>query len=266
MTAEQIEKEHQADLQRIKNFRLMDDDFMTKCFEGSPECTELVLKIVLGKDLSVVSAQTQVFVENLVDRSVRLDILAADADGTYYDIEIQRADRGAGEKRARFHSSMMDARLLDKGRAFDALPETYIVFITEKDVRKGGLPLYHIERVVQETGELFDDAEHILYVNGEYRGEDPIGKLMHDFSCSDPAKMHYASLAARTKYFKESEEGIHTMCRAMEDMRNETAARVARETAIRMLSMGRYGIDEVSDISGLSQEEVKKLQGDQMRQ
>ena len=36
------------------------------------------------------------------------------------------------------------------------------------------------------TGKLFDDGEHILYVNSSYRGEDEIGRLMHDFTCTDP--------------------------------------------------------------------------------
>ena len=40
MTVEEIERKHQEDLRRIRNFRLMDDDFMTKCFEGDPRYIE----------------------------------------------------------------------------------------------------------------------------------------------------------------------------------------------------------------------------------
>ena len=44
----------------IENFRLMDDDFMSKCFENAPECIELILQIILGKkDLKVVKSQTE---------------------------------------------------------------------------------------------------------------------------------------------------------------------------------------------------------------
>lgn len=35
-TAEQIDRRHQEDLQRLRGFRLLDDDFLTKCFEGDP--------------------------------------------------------------------------------------------------------------------------------------------------------------------------------------------------------------------------------------
>jgi len=76
---------------------------------------------------------------------------------------------------------------------------------------------------VHDTNESFDDGSHILYVNGAYRDETPIGKLMHDFSCTDPADMYYGLLADRVRFFKESKEGVAIMCKAMEDMRNQAA-------------------------------------------
>ena len=76
----------------------------------------------------------QVFVENLLNRSVRFDILATDSTGAKMNVEIQRSDRGAGKKRARYNSSMLDASLLEKGKKFEELPETYVIFIAEHDV------------------------------------------------------------------------------------------------------------------------------------
>lgn len=256
---ETIDRKHQEDLQRLRGFRLMDDDFLTKCFEGNTECIELVLRIVLDMpDLNVLDVRTQVFVENLLNRSVRLDVLATDSAGRKFNIEIQRADKGAGRKRARYNSSMMDANLLKKGEDFDNLPETYVVFITENDVMRKGKPLYQIERCILETGERFEDGTHILYVNGAYRDESPIGKLMHDFSCTNPSDMYYDVLADRVKFFKESKEGIAVMCKAMEDMRKDSL----KEVALRMLKAGKYALDEIAAISGLSLDEVKKLNAD----
>lgn len=45
---------------------------------------------------------------------------------------------------------------------------------------------------------------------------------MHDFKCTDPSEMHYEILAERTRFFKESKEGVLTMCRSMEKMREES--------------------------------------------
>ncbi len=72
---EQIDQKHQEDLQRLRGFRLLDDDFLTKCFEGDTASIELVLQIVLEKlDLKVLDVRTQVFVENLLNRSVKLTL------------------------------------------------------------------------------------------------------------------------------------------------------------------------------------------------
>ena len=260
---ETLDCKYQEDLQRLRGFRLMDDDFLTKCFEGNTECIELVLRIVLDmSDLNVLDVRTQVFVENLLNRSVRLDVLATDSAGRKFNIEIQRADKGAGRKRARYNSSMMDANLLKKGEDFDNLPETYVVFITENDVIGKGFPLYQIERSILETGERFEDGTHILYVNGAYRDESPIGKLMHDFSCTDPSDMYYDVLADRVKFFKENKEGIAVMCKAMEDMRNQTLKEGMINVAKRMLADGTLTLEKIAEYAGLSLDEVKKLKAD----
>ncbi len=264
---EQIDQKHQEDLQRLRGFRLLDDDFLTKCFEGDTASIELVLQIVLEKpDLKVLDVRTQVFVENLLNRSVRFDILATDSTGAKINVEIQRADKGAGRKRARYNSSMMDATLLKKGDDFDNLPETWVVFITENDVIGKGLPLYPVERCFLGTGERFEDGSHILYVNGAYRGDTPIGKLMHDFSCTNAADMYYTTLADRVRFFKESKEGILIMCKVMEDMRKESLQEGLKEGAIntakRMLADGILTLEKIAEYAGLPLDEVKKLKAE----
>ena len=261
---EQIDQKHQEDLQRLRGFRLLDDDFLTKCFEGDTASIELVLQIVLEKpDLKVLDVRTQVFVENLLNRSVRLDILVTDSTGAKLNVEVQCSDKGAGRKRARYNSSMMDANLLKKGKDFDKLPETWVIFITENDVMGKGLPLYPIERCFLGTGERFEDGSHILYVNGAYRSDTPVGKKMHDFSCTDAADMYYGTLADRVRFFKESKEGIEIMCRAMEDMRNQTLKEGAINSAKRMLADGILTLEKIAEYAGLPLDEVKKLKAEQ---
>lgn len=81
-----------------------------------------------------------------------------------------------------------------------------------------------IERVVQETGASFDDGEHILYVNGQYRGNDPVGSLMHDFFCRRPEEMNNAVLAKNVRYYKDDQEGVDYMCRISEEIWNDGKA------------------------------------------
>ena len=40
-TTEQIDQKHQEDLQRLRGFRLLDDDFLTKCFDGDPKYIQI---------------------------------------------------------------------------------------------------------------------------------------------------------------------------------------------------------------------------------
>ena len=126
-----FERKHQEDLQRLRGFRLLDDDFMTKVFEDE-DCAGFLLKIILNRDdLTVKRSNSQYTIKNLQGRSVRLDILAVDKQNRVYNIEIQRNDKGAGIKRARYNSGLLDANVTEPGEEYDALNETYVIFITE---------------------------------------------------------------------------------------------------------------------------------------
>ena len=139
------------------------------------------------------------------------------------------------------------------------LNETYVIFITEHDVLRAGLPMYHIDRVVQETGGLFGDEAHILYVNAQIKDSTALGQLMHDFSCTSAAEMHYPILADRVRYFKEEQEGVATMSRVFEEIARKAEQEKAIKVARRMLTMGKYSYEEISALLDLSVEEVKAL-------
>ena len=218
-------------LERIKNFRLMDDDFMTKCFEGQIAATELIVNTILNVEWRVQSVQTQETIKNLQGRSLRLDIHAVTADGQQVNIEIQRQDKGAAAKRARYHSSILDANTLLAGEGYDKLPDTYVIFITENDVLGYGEPIYFIERYIKDKNAPFSDGAHIVYVNNAISGDTPLGKLMHDFVCTNPEDMYYQILADRVKYFKNNEREKIGMGRAIEELCEEIAQRIAQRVA-----------------------------------
>ena len=262
------ERLHQEDLQRIRGFRLIDDDFLNACFDNYIEGTELLLRIILNRDdITVKSVRTQKVMKNLMGRDIWLDIDAVDSENRELDIEVQRADRGAGWKRARYHSSILDAHLLRPSQDFDELPETYVIFITENDVIGRGEPLYIIERQIVNIGEPFDDGEHIIYVNGASRdGQTELSQLMHDFFCTDPDDMHFKALAEKARFFKQDEKGVAAMCKVMEDMRNEAAREAAIvaawqtkvESVHRWLNMG-LSFEQIAKGEDLSIEQVQEI-------
>lgn len=250
-----LKRKHQEDLHRIRNFRLMDDDFMSKVFED-PSCAQLLLQIVLERqDLRVQNVQSQYELKNLQGRSVRLDILAVDQANRAYNIEVQRSDSGAAVKRARYNSSLLDANLTMKGDSYEQLNETYVIFITEHDVLGDGLPIYHIDRIIRESGKVFGDETHIIYVNAQIQNETALGHLMHDFVCSSAEKMYYATLAERVRYFKEEQKGVVTMCKALEEMRKNERIEVAQ----RLLENGKLSYEDIAMATDLTLEEVKAL-------
>jgi hypothetical protein len=81
--------------------------------------------------------------------------------------------------------------------------------------------MYQIERMNVDDAVIVDDKEHIIIVNGEYEGDDELGRLMHDFKCENPDEMYYEILRNRVRYFKEDEGGQKEMCAIWEEIRND---------------------------------------------
>ena len=269
----EISEELRAEqLEIIKQFRLIDDTFMTVVFQDK-KCAEILLNVILGrKDLVVESVSTQLEIKNLQGRSSRLDIYAVDSTGKQYDVEVQRDNGGADPKRARYNSSLLDANSLKAGADVDNLRENYVIFITEHDVLGGNKPIYTIDRMIREQGNaIFGDGSHIIYVNGEIRDNTELGYLMQDFFCSDPKKMHYEAFAERAGYFKETKEGKSGMCKLMEDFvqkcskeaekqaAEQAVAETSRAFAIELWNDGMRDFEKIAKLTKLPLEEVKKL-------
>ena len=254
------EQKYQEMLQRIRGFRLLDDDFMTKCFSENIEATELVLRIVLDKpDITVVKVQTQYTMKNIMGRSLRLDIYATDSEDKKYNIELQRMDKCAGAKRARYNCSLIDSNILPAGVDVENLAETYVIFITENDVIGWNKPIYHIDRYIKETSDCFNDGSHIIYVNAAYKADTELGKLMHDFTVIEPDDMNFKVLAETASYYKKSKEGIYSMCKAMEEMISDFVTDEKKMAAIRMLERGKLTLMEIAEDLLLPVEVVEEL-------
>jgi len=136
---------------------------------------------------------------------------------------------------------------------------------------QGKQPIYTVERYVtiKKKKVLFGDGSHIIYVNGKYRGNDEIGKLMHDFSCTNPDDMNYEALAKKARFFKQDEKGVAAMCKIMEDMRNEAAREAtqnkAKKTAVHLIKLGKMTLEEIAEATELSLDLVKELESQSMQ-
>ena len=237
MTTQELQKQkdHEDDLIRLRGFRPVDDTFMRILFRDKLPLAEYVLRIITGKDdLHLTKEETQKDLVRLVGaRGLCLDVHGIDDNNQQYDLEVQRADNGARPERARYHASALDVENLSAGQEFEELPTTYIIFITENDIWGAGQAVYPVSKTIAGLNAAFEDRQHVLYVNASYKGDDPIGDLMHDFLCSDPDEMLTPILAEKARFLKTDPKGVDIMCKAMDELREQSIKR-GEEAALLM--------------------------------
>ena len=218
----------------VDDMTLFDDDLMTLVFNQNIPATELLLRIILGRKIQVTDIEVQEELRSPIvgGRDITLDVHAIDVNGDEIDIEVQGSSEGAHVRRPRFHSAVIDSRMLKEGDAFKILKDSYVIFIYKHDKFGKGLPIYRADRVVLETGEPLNDGSHIIYVNGKYKGNDEIGMLMHDFNSKTSDGMYYKELAEGLHHFKETEEGRDVMCESVKKYAEEFAEEYKTEDKI----------------------------------
>ena len=241
---EGLEQRYERYKEKIKHFTIMNDIFMRNVLKEI-SCTEYILQVIMNRTgLKVIDQTLQKDYKNLQGRSAILDCVAKDAENNHFNVEIQGENDGASPKRARYHCGLLDMNLLNPGDLFDSLPETYVIFITKNDVLGYNLPINHIRRRSNETGEIFQEAD----------------------------KMYSNILATRVHQLKETAEGVNQMCQELEEIYNEGVERgeqsgflrgeqsgelkKARETTLALLEKG-MSVKQIAKAVNLSIETIQ---------
>lgn len=252
----------QETVKTVKSYTFMTDRFMTMAFDKP--VAQHILSVIMGKNLIVKSVKTQPVEDDFFSRSCRFDALAEDTTGKIYNIEVQNSDEGAIPRRSRYNCEKLDELLIRKGMSYDDYPETYVIFITKNDVLNGGLPIYHIERHIEETGELFDDGQHIIYVNGENTDTSTaLGQLMVDMQQTDAAKISNKVLADKMTTLKKG-RAFEKMCQEIEKLTAEITAKEQKK-AIKQVAEAYCDAGMESEVTikklinkyGISEDEAK---------
>ena len=210
-------------LEKLKKLTLFDAILFRKAFDLNIPAAETLLRTIMENDkIKVARCKTEYTVTGLASHSVQLDLLATDENGKFFNVEVQTESSGAPPQRARYYSGAVDTGHFPKGEDYNTLFDTYVIFITKEDVLGKGLPIYHVKRTIDETGDTFNDGSYIIYVNGTLSNDNTaLGRLVHDFSCLHSKDIYDETLKECVKRYKETEEGIKTMCTVMEELRNE---------------------------------------------
>lgn len=203
----------------VKDMCLFDNIFMRCCLADDKENIQLMLSIIIPeiKGLKVTEVKTEYDILSLANRSVTLDAYAIDEKGKLYNIEIQKDNKGATGKRARYNGSLMDLDFLKKGKDFEELPTRYVIIISQNGYNCYSEPLQEFV-YTSKSGKLLDDETHIVYVNGKNKENTALGKLMQDLNNKDYETMNYKSLADKVRYYKTTEKGKETMNEKLKEL------------------------------------------------
>ena len=195
-----------------KSMNLFSTPFMRVVFKDE-KATRYVLRILTGKpDLQIQENLTENRISKLDTKDAVLDVIAVDAQGVFYHIEIQLANSDDHIRRVRFYSAMVDSELLEKGTKYQDLPNTFIFYISMNDFMKLGEPIAHVESTIGKRKKTYDDGKRIFYVNAGVDDESEVARLMNYFKLADPNDFSHGELSDRVHLLKCEKEGEEPMC------------------------------------------------------
>lgn len=211
-------------LSKIKLLRPIDDIFFEMMAKDKPFDQEM-LRVILGDDgLIVDDVIVQSDERNLYGRSVRLDALCTLGDGAKCNIEVQRSNNDNHLKRVRYNASMITTRESEPGEDYENIPDVYVVYISEFDLFKKGKTIYHIEKIITETGDMIDDGIHEVFVNTAVNDGTKLAEYMSFFMATEVNSAKFPAITSRMNHLKNTEGGRSSMCKIMEDYIKEKTA------------------------------------------
>ncbi len=243
------------------------DDFMFGAVMSEPEICKGVLELLLRIKIDHIEYPELQKPMNpfYTKKGVRLDVYVADS-GRVFDVECQSYKAESIGKRARYYQSMLDIGSLARGASYTELKESYVIFICLSDPFEAGLPAYTFERRCRESEDvaLGDETHHIIFNAAAYEKEaDPEIKAFLAFVKNNKAESDLTREIATVVQTKKFEQSFINEYLAWTLHDQDVEMRIKKEqalaTARRMLASGKYGMDEISDISGLTMQDIQAL-------
>ncbi|MCM1277656.1 MAG: Rpn family recombination-promoting nuclease/putative transposase [Robinsoniella sp.] len=208
--------------ERTRLLNPIDDDFLKKMAEDTLFCQEVIRTILEDEDLVVLESSSQHTIKNLQGRSVILDILCRAGSGKVINVEVQKENDVDHQRRVRYHASCITANITDTGSKFKDILDLCIIYISKSDFFKEGKTVYHIDRIIRETGTVVENGLQEIYVNASNKDDSNTSKLMTIFTESDAYDdVLFPVTSKRKRYFKEDKKGVAEMCAIMDEIREE---------------------------------------------
>ena len=243
----------------VQQLNIIDDTLFQKMAEDIGFCEEM-LSTILGKPVTVKEVTPQNSVKNLQGRSVVLDALCVSENKKLFNVEVQKANDDDHQRRVRYNASCVTANITEPGMKFRNVPHVCSIYISKFDMFQGGKTVYHIDRVVRETGVVVDNGMQEIYVNTKIDDGTEVAELMHIFTVKDAYDFEkFPKISARKKQFKDSEGGEKEVCELVENYARQVAEQATKATAKRFFENGASYEMVRSSITSLSDEELQEI-------
>ena len=237
----------------------MDDIFFEKLAIDIGFCQEVLQVILQKKDLKVIKTEPQKSLRNVQGRSVIVDVLCEDEKGRYYNIEIQKSNNDEHQRRVRYNGSNIDTYITEKGTHFQDLPELYVIYISDFDVFAKNRVIYHVERILRETGDFIDNGFHEVYVNAQVDDKSEISELMKLFKSSGTeGNKKFPVVSKAIKYLKIGKGRNEIMCKAVEEYAEMKTKEAVKRIVKNMLEKNKSDT-EIMDCVGITEEELAEM-------
>ncbi|MBQ2410710.1 MAG: PD-(D/E)XK nuclease family transposase [Selenomonadaceae bacterium] len=245
----------------------IDDALFVKMAESLKVCQEMLRIFLRDNQLIVLDNVPQSIVKNLQGRSCILDLKCRLSSGKIVHIEVQKADDDDHQRRVRYNSSLLTSNIADPGTKFRDIPDVISVFISKFDVFKRGKAVYHVERIIKETGDKVYNGTQEIYINAEIDDNSDIAKLMKVFVEDSYYDDKFPATSERKRIFKTTEEGVNEMCEVIERNRAEARAEGRAEGRVegqlslltKLVKLNKLTLKEAADAADMTEANFRKL-------
>lgn len=221
----------------------IDDIFFRKMAEHVPFCEEILRVILEDSKLTVTEAVPQYSGTNLQGRSVVLDLKCTLGNGKQVNVEIQKADDDDHQRRVRYNGAVLTTNTTEPGTKFKEVPDVIVVYISRFDVYDKQKTIYHVDRVLRETGDVVTNGFDEIYINATIDDGSDIAELMRIFTEDNAYSEKFPVTSARKRQFKVKEEvDDMTVREEIQQLMDEERAEGRAEGMAEGKSAGKLGV------------------------
>ena len=242
-----------------KELNPIDDIFFKKMAESLAFCQEILQVILEDKGIIVTECTPQFSGTNLQGRTVILDVKCTLGTGEQVNVEVQRSDNDDHQRRVRYNGAVLTANTTDTGSKFSEVPDVIEIYISKFDIFSKGKTVYHIDRVIRETGDVVDNGLREVYVNAAVNDGSDIAELMEVFCKSDSYNDKFPETSKRKRLFKENPKEAEKMNEAIQKLMDESKKEGFVSALSGLVKDGMLTLAAAAQRAGMTEEAFKKM-------